>query len=347
MKQNLTMKTSQQNFSCRSLGQTIAVAMACAVVSVGTARAADWNGSVSTDWNNPANWSDGAVPAGNGAVINTTAVIATITNDVAGTPGEIVIGGWSSTGRVDHRAGTLSTQTGGWPPGWLLIGFGPVQNGTYNLADTSATGGALTGFGTGSGTLNVKDSLFMGEPFGDGTQVGTNVLNINTTGALNVSLDFICSRNAETATVNVDAGLLNVAGTFYFGDTVATTSAGTVNLGGGILRTTRLVQRGACTGMLNLNGGTLKPIISTATFLQGLTSVDIQSGGAIIDTTNLDIAIAQNMQGVGGLTKIGNGKLTLSSGYSYTGDTHVLGGTLALDAIQPASANAIKSATQH
>ena len=89
----------------------------------------DWIGANSPSWNDPLNWDSGSVPDAVGCAIynvgnGSTTFNATITNNVAGRPVEIVIGGWYSTGRVDHRAGTLSTQNLGWPPGWLLLGYG-------------------------------------------------------------------------------------------------------------------------------------------------------------------------------------------------------------------------------
>lgn len=439
----MKVKKSLLPYACKA-------AAVCVLALAGTARAADWNGSVSTDWNNATNWSTGVVPSGVGAVIGTTSPnIATILNNVTGTPTEIVIGGWGSVGRVDHLAGSLSTQTGGWPPGWILLGFGPNGNGTYNLADTASTGGAFTGFGTGSGTLNILDFVHMGEPFGDGTQAGSSVLNINTTGALNISGNFNGARQAYSARVNMDAGSLNVGGELWLaaenattnvfnqsGGTVSsrywmvfsryggaqgtynmtggianvatnggnvsmvsqgsngvavlnvsggsfntpnnlwvvegydtggngtlnisgngsvnvggevnlisasanTTGMGTVNLHGGTLRTTRVTKTGSGTGTFNFNGGVLQPMISTATFMQGLTTADIQSGGAIIDTTNLSVTIAQTLQGVGGLTKLGSGLLGLGGGYVFSGPALVLAGALALDAAQASPGNAI------
>jgi autotransporter-associated beta strand protein len=70
------------------------------------------------------------------------------------------------------------------------------------------------------------------------------------------------------------------------------------------------------------------------------------AGGAIIDTTSYNITIAPALtdgsllgSGGGGLTKMGNGTLTLAGGYSYTGPTVVKGGTLALDASQSSSSS--------
>ena len=56
----------------------------------------------------------------------------------------------------------------------------------------------------------------------------------------------------------------------------------------------------------------------------------VQNGGAIIDTTNFNITIGQNLLtgGTGGLTKLGTATLTLSGASIYTGPTIVSNGTL-------------------
>ena len=103
-------------------------------------------------------------------------------------------------------------------------------------------------------------------------------------------------------------------------------------------------------GMLNLNGGTLEARINTANFLgttatlvntnddRWLTNiyVTVREGGAKVDTRGYSIGIKQPLlcgaPADGGLTKQGNGTLTLYNTNTYNGVTAVLGGTLALGA---------------
>ena len=109
---------------------------------------------------------------------------------------------------------------------------------------------------------------------------------------------------------------------------------GTYNLNGGILWIAQVRQgnAGATNVVFNFNGGTLKPTGSSTTFMQGLLNANVQNGGAIIDTTNFNVTIAQNLQagGAGGLTKLGSGALTLSGANTYTGPTVVSNGTLVI-----------------
>ncbi|WP_249205131.1 autotransporter domain-containing protein [Achromobacter sp. Marseille-Q0513] len=59
-------------------------------------------------------------------------------------------------------------------------------------------------------------------------------------------------------------------------------------------------------------------------------AVSIETGGLTIDTQTHDVGLAIGLQGGGGLTKAGSGKLTLGGVNSYAGDTNVLSGTLAI-----------------
>ena len=254
---------------------TSAIVAVLFVGGIVNASAANWQGTHSLSWNDPLNWDGSSVPDAVGAGISmvgngSTTFTATITNDVAGRPAEIVIGGWGSTGRVDHRAGTLSTQNPGWPPGWVLIGYGADGHATYNLADTTTTGGTFTGYGTGSGTLNIVDGLYMGEP-GGGDGNGTSTLNINTTGALNSQYDFKLGVSGWNATVNLDAGAVNVANGWIripqgVNNNTNTTTSGTLNQSGGSFDSHWGIQVGGdpgstyytnLVGTVNLNGGTM------------------------------------------------------------------------------------------
>lgn len=107
---------------------------------------------------------------------------------------------------------------------------------------------------------------------------------------------------------------------------------GTYNLNGGVLWIAQVKQgnAGAANATFNFNGGTLKPTGSSTTFMQGVATANILSGGAIIDTTNFDVAIGQALGGTGGLKKLGTGSLALTGSSSYTGSTIVSNGTLVL-----------------
>ena len=97
------------------------------------------------------------------------------------------------------------------------------------------------------------------------------------------------------------------------------------------------------------------PRQDSTTFLQQLSQANIRDGGAVIDTTNFNVTVIQPLLHStipgdnvidGGLTKRGNGTLTLSgAGSSYTGPTVITGGTLSVVAGAVGSLNC--SSTVH
>ena len=100
------------------------------------------------------------------------------------------------------------------------------------------------------------------------------------------------------------AAHLNATGSIQVGN-------GAVHLDGGTISTPS-VYGGGDTSAFHFNGGTLKARNSTTSFMTGLNTVDVESGGAVIDTNSYDIAIPQALTTAsagGGLTKIGAGVL--------------------------------------
>jgi autotransporter-associated beta strand protein len=110
---------------------------------------------------------------------------------------------------------------------------------------------------------------------------------------------------------------------------VGADSNGTVNLNGGSLRA-RYVRGGAGTSTFNFNGGTLIATHFLTDYFGELTEANILAGGALIDTNGNNVTIAQDLQGAGGLTKLGTGILTLGGTNTYAAGTTINGGELAL-----------------
>ncbi|MCB1130959.1 MAG: autotransporter-associated beta strand repeat-containing protein, partial [Verrucomicrobiae bacterium] len=204
-----------------------------------------WDGDVGTDWNTAANWTNDSFPTGAWAILNTTGPnIATITTNSVFTPSDIQVG-MSTNGRLDHVGGTA--QTG--PGNWMSVGFQSGGIGTYNLADTSGSGGTLTGFATGSGTMNAQSNLMIGRDSGVGT------VNVNTSGQLNISSDMRIGTGGGTGTLNIDAGIVVTNNWTTLG---GGGSSGTVNLSGGELRKQgggNLIVADNGTGTFNQAGG--------------------------------------------------------------------------------------------
>ncbi|MFA6633255.1 MAG: autotransporter-associated beta strand repeat-containing protein [Kiritimatiellia bacterium] len=70
--------------------------------------------------------------------------------------------------------------------------------------------------------------------------------------------------------------------------------AGVVNLNSGTLRALRVyASSSASPSYVNFNGGTLRADVSRTDFLQGITAATVYPGGAVIDTTNVNVTAAQ------------------------------------------------------
>lgn len=206
----------------------------------GITQAADWlPGGTNTDWNTGTNWNGGVVPNNAGAFISSnTGNIATISANAAGPITELQVGTWYNNGRLDHTAGSLSITNTGWPYGWLLLGGGSYGTGTYNLANTAASGGTFTGFGTGSGSLSVNADMRVGAGAGWWDHA-TGIMNINTSGTVQVNGTLAAGAAiGDVGTVNIDAGTVTVAGDY--------TNSGQFGHGGS-----------AATGNLNISGGSI------------------------------------------------------------------------------------------
>lgn len=213
-----------------------------------------WDGSTDNNWNTADNWDANRVPVKTGfsdnAIINTLTNFPVITAGLAEIPNEIKVGtGGGNTGRVDHSAGSAVVGNGG----WSAIGeFG--GSGTYNLADTSASGGTLTGFGQGSGSYSTQRLYVPRE--------GTGEMAVNTSGEVKVFNDMYVG-NGGTGTLKWDAGTLNRngdGGWMVIGnDGGSNDGNGTFNVGGGTINAandTIVGLNSGSIGNLNQTGGT-------------------------------------------------------------------------------------------
>lgn len=123
-----------------------------------------------------------------------------------------------------------------------------------------------------------------------------------------------------------------------------------IDLNGGTLRTSSLRVADREVGTNNnawftFNGGTLTATADNPDFITlygGNQNAYIGNGGAVIDTDGHEIGIDVNLlaSGDGGLSKAGQGKLTLAGQNSYLGSTRILGGVLSL-----ANASALPAAS--
>ncbi len=204
-------------------------------------------------------------------------------NSVSGTnsyAGPVTLSGPAT---IAANAGLLAL-TGGINTGGNMLTIGGAGNTTISTLGVSGSGG-LTVAGPGTTTLAATTSY-----------TGTTTV---TGGLLAVPGGFSINSSAVTVT----GGSMIVQTAFN-----ASTGTSTVNLNGGLLQTPAWTS-GPNT-IVNFNGGTLQANASSSNFLGGspgaVRTVNINAGGAVIDTQANNIAVIQPFAGVGGLTKKGS-----------------------------------------
>ncbi|MBN8457443.1 MAG: autotransporter-associated beta strand repeat-containing protein [Verrucomicrobia bacterium] len=258
----------------------------------------------------------GALTVGRGnnnqALVNGTVTVNGGTFN-AGASGDVIIGyaGAGNTGTLNISGGTFNAGTTA--TRWFHVGYWDTTKGVVNISN---------------GNLNLNRNTSI--KFNRGTGTGANVI---TQSGGNVTFF------SDLATTVGGTGNLDM---MYGGAAASNT---TYHLDGGTLAVPQIISTtNNGTRTFNFNGGTLKATGNQAAFMSlgtGSAFANLRNGGAVIDTNGFDVTIAQPLQHSnvagdnaidGGLSKQGNGKLTLSSAATYTGATTVNGGTLALGA---------------
>lgn len=291
------------------------------------------------------NSAGGRIIANNGSGIRSTNGNTTITN--AG----LIQGGNGTAIRNGNGNDTLILQTGSQIVGTVdggagnnllrLQGAGTASNAFVNYQTLTMEGDAWTWAGAGTfSTANVQS----------GTLVLTGTLGMTTASvSANVAGGATLQANASNLPLSVaDSGLVR------FQQDNASTYAGAISgtgamekIGAGVLTIdpsanntysggTTITQGtlaiaadnaiGANSGALTLNGGTLQ--FASSFDLAASRVISIMAGNGTIDTQDYDSTIAQNISGVGALTKLGSGTLTLNGANRYAGGTNVNQGTL-------------------
>ena len=212
------------------------------------------------------------------------------------------------------RAYAVHSQTGGTlnSGSWLVVGANfdrailNQSGGTINVQTNRMTIGAGGNESYGivnvsGGTLNSNGGIFLGEN-------GQGIMNISGTGTVNTTTN-----------------------TFVFGNN-ATSIGASLNLNGGTLAVGSIVKGASTAGAvyrLNFNGGTLKANASTTTFLADLanTTAYVNAGGAIFDTNNFNVTVAEPLLAPTGLGVSAIAVATGGAGYLDTPFITLSGGT--------------------
>ncbi len=265
----------------------------------------------------------------------------------------ISVNDFSSIGRRDTDIGTLTLKG--------TASF--IDNNDFNVGDVGQSIGTLNVQDSASltmnafyiGSANSAGSTASGTVNQSGGTVTVNTANFALGGrSENTSADGVGNYYLSGGTLNANGGIrLGAGGLGILTQTGGTINCigdvniaryaggnGTYNFDGGTLHANRVSSSTSANATLNWNGGVLMPRQDSTTFLQQLSQANIRDGGAVIDTTNFNVTVIQPLLHStipgddvidGGLTKRGNGTLTLSgAGSSYTGPTVITGGMLSV-----------------
>lgn len=247
----------------------------------------------------------------------------------------------------------LTGGSGGAPLGGLNILGGKVlvQSGVWSVAPAQTADGTVFNVLGGAtyeqtgGTNTIPFYSCVSQQYTGGAYTNLTSTGILSGGTLIGHELMIGRRNSAVMTISGEARLDLT--TFKLGELAGYTTI--CNLDGGVIACNYISSRCSdptlATSILNLNGGTIlaKGNYNIIGAYGGgttayLTTVNVKSGGAIIDSQNYAIGIPQVLGhdpdlGAtldGGLTKRGTGTLTLSANNTFTGRTSVEAGTLKL-----------------
>ena len=262
----------------------------------------------------------------------------------AGTTGTVVIAGGtldtsatsrSTIGGVADILAEIYVNTGGvWNTGNFLLG-GKADKTQYDVANS------VTRLYVNGGTINLT-----GSPSGIGYAVGEGsmaemVLNDGDVTVTGTDAFYVGESGPGSFTMNGGRfTMTKTANGFGFGHKKTGNDVGTVTLNGGILTIWKIrndyIQPGS---KLIFNGGTVKPIAATTTFIaenENLTCI-VDEGGLIFDTAGFDVTIphalvAPEGKPIGPIIKKGSGVLTLSA--PFDGEITVLRGSVVTNLVE-------------
>ncbi len=254
--------------------------------------------------------------------------------------GETVNDGGGSTGVVNQTGGIvgngINDGNGRFWMGTRENNAGTASTATYNLSGGTLNARNAAIGRTYTGTINQTGGIANFNGSAQATNLGeqagsTGIYNLSG-GTLNTVAGTFNVGDSGTGSLNVSGtGVANITGGDGLRLGASATGNGTLNLNGGMV-SANFINRPAGAGQVNLNGGTLQARTAQASYFQNLSDaqINVQSGGLTFDTNSNAVTITQNLAGAGGLTKVGNGTLSITGAPTYAGATTVNGGVLSI-----------------
>ncbi len=307
----------------------VAVAPTALVITASNIQAQSFYRSLTDSWATGANWSGGVAPSG-------------AFNQRININGGTSVTFAAAQGTVDIGTASARAFTVG------LINGQAAPDNTTGTATLNITGGILRANSTTSAASLV----------GVNATGSTGILNVSGTGILDLTtgtgsgqilaLGLASGTNSGiSGTVNLSGSGLIKVGSFRIAETNATTGGitGILNLDGGTLETGSLMEGTGSAisnaiSTVNLNGGMLR--LTGATGISAsLNNVNVLSGANIEVVTGVIAASGKDLiaVGVGGLTKTGDGTLTLTNASTYTGATAISAGALSAGKVDVSGGN--------
>ena len=250
--------------------------------------------------------------------------------------GALVFGNYIGTAEVVQSGGTVNVA--GSSDGLYVGAFGSLGIGTYNLSSGTvmvSAGNLSVGRGSGQGTFTMTGGLVQKTSPQD-FEIGEGG---TANGTMTVSGGLVDNQAGDLAIgVYGGSGSLTIggSGTVRTGNIVFSKNGATalstlaVNAGGRLEAAKISSVNTFALTVMTLNGGRLVATASQPSFISGLSNLVTEAGGATIDTQSFNVGMSQPLTGVGGLTKLGSGTLSMTGGGSYSGPTAVSEGGLAL-----------------
>ena len=227
----------------------------------------------------------------------------------------------SGTGTlVESGGGTLALTGSNTYSDGTIINQGTLQ--ACNASALGATTGSLTV--SAGAALDLDASIGVGDLLGSGVIDNLSGSSTLTVGNNNYSSTFsgvIQNTCGTIALTKVGSGTLALSG--------PNTYSGGTDLQGGVLNFAQGALGSGTTDSIAFDGGTLYWASGNSQDISGQIAPIASGESAIVYTNGNNVTFAGSLSGAGGLTKLGDGRLTLTStGNCYTGGTNVVAGTL-------------------